>query len=74
LTWLVVGRAQEAVVSGTVSDSTGAVLPRVTVTVAATTHELLKMLLGTKSAEWTHEGEWRFVLPDRIGYLKSRRY
>jgi hypothetical protein len=36
----------------------------------ATTHERLKKLLGTKSAEWTHEGEWRFVLPDRTGYLK----
>jgi hypothetical protein len=36
----------------------------------STTHERLKVLLGTKSAEWGHEEEWRLVLPNRSGYFK----
>lgn len=34
-------------------------------------HERIKVVLGTKSAAWTHEGEWRIVLPGRCDcYLK----
>lgn len=36
----------------------------------STTHDRLKMLLGTKSIAWKHEGEWRFVLPNRAGHFK----
>jgi hypothetical protein len=28
-------------------------------------HERIKVVLGTKSAAWKHEGEWRIVLPGR---------
>jgi hypothetical protein len=28
------------------------------------------VLLGTKAAAWSHEGEWRIVLPNRTGNLK----
>ncbi len=31
----------------------------------------MKVVLGTKSAAWKHEGEWRIVLPGRCDcYLK----
>jgi Protein of unknown function (DUF2971) len=34
-------------------------------------HERIKVVLGTKSAAWKHEGEWRIVLPGRCDcYLK----
>jgi DUF2934 family protein/DUF2971 family protein len=32
-------------------------------------YERNKTLLGTKSSVWSHEGEWRIVLPGRTGYL-----
>jgi hypothetical protein len=34
-------------------------------------HERIKVVLGTKSSAWKHEGEWRIVLPGRCDcYLK----
>lgn len=33
----------------------------------ATTHQLLRTILGTKSRAWKHEEEWRVVLPGKVG-------
>lgn len=39
----------------------------------ATKYDRAKVLLGTKAAAWSHEGEWRIVLPNRTGNLKVPR-